>query len=706
MAERLGEAVLELRTDDSRYLTGVRTARGHAERLERSLVRVSRAADAFGQRLTRIGRSMALAITAPLTAVGTVAVRAFDQQIQAERRLAAAIRAAGDDADTQLKQFKEIASALQRITTVGDETTLKNIQVARSMGLGAQQSARAARNAIALAEAFGINAQSAIRYTAALEQGDTTMLNRYIPTLRNIEDETKRAAEAQRILAGAFDTATAAAQAGLGPARQLGNNLGDLGETIGGDILRFLRPFIDRLNGLVLRLQNVSPEARRTALAIAGIGAAVGPGLIALGLLVRGIGFALVGLVAFGRGVRNIVRAVIAQMALLAGAFASPLFAAVAAATAILATWLLFKNTILATAKAIIAGLEFWLVQQFRNNVERPFLEALNSLIGALPEFVRRTLGIEPIEIPVEIQGDAGDVFAGGFAKAREAAKQEMARIESDFDALIARVKRVLPDGLAELVFGDFKDVGSDVDDAKRKLDELINSLPGSSGALPAGPARALREYAKEAKNVAAQVEDAMTHGFRSAEDALVDFATTGKASFKDFANSVIADMIRIGIRRAILGPLADAVFGAIVRGLSAGGGAGPQFTGTGTTGLLSSGSFRRGGIAGAAAETKRVPAALFAGAPRFRLGGILGPGEVPAILHRGEEVLTRSDPRHRANMGRGGDTYYIDATGADAAGLARLEGLVRQLHGSIERRSVAAIVEARRRNPRLFGVR
>lgn len=41
------------------------------------------------------------------------------------------------------------------------------------------------------------------------------------------------------------------------------------------------------------------------------------------------------------------------------------------------------------------------------------------------------------------------------------------------------------------------------------------------------------------------------------------------------------------------------------------------------------------------------VDARMFLGAPSFAMGG-----EVPAILHRGEEVLTRSDPRHRRNAG------------------------------------------------------
>jgi hypothetical protein len=37
-------------------------------------------------------------------------------------------------------------------------------------------------------------------------------------------------------------------------------------------------------------------------------------------------------------------------------------------------------------------------------------------------------------------------------------------------------------------------------------------------------------------------------------------------------------------------------------------------------------------------------------GASRYHGGGVVG--EVPAILRRGEEVLTEADPRHRWNMG------------------------------------------------------
>lgn len=65
---------------------------------------------------------------------------------------------------------------------------------------------------------------------------------------------------------------------------------------------------------------------------------------------------------------------------------------------------------------------------------------------------------------------------------------------------------------------------------------------------------------------------------------------------------------------------------------------------------------FHQGGIAGAGAPSRAVPALAFAGAPRYHDGAIAGlkSNEVPAILERGEEVLTKNDPRHRNNSGTG----------------------------------------------------
>lgn len=75
------------------------------------------------------------------------------------------------------------------------------------------------------------------------------------------------------------------------------------------------------------------------------------------------------------------------------------------------------------------------------------------------------------------------------------------------------------------------------------------------------GAGQALQDYADQAANVAGQVGNAFTKAFQGMEDAIVNFAMTGKLSFSDMAKSIIADLIRIQARQAIVG-MAGSLFG------------------------------------------------------------------------------------------------------------------------------------------------
>lgn len=72
-----------------------------------------------------------------------------------------------------------------------------------------------------------------------------------------------------------------------------------------------------------------------------------------------------------------------------------------------------------------------------------------------------------------------------------------------------------------------------------------------------------LNDYAEEASNVASATRSAFVDAFKGAEDAIVRFVTTGKLSFADFAESVVADLVRIAVQQSITGPLAGAMGGA-----------------------------------------------------------------------------------------------------------------------------------------------
>ena len=68
-------------------------------------------------------------------------------------------------------------------------------------------------------------------------------------------------------------------------------------------------------------------------------------------------------------------------------------------------------------------------------------------------------------------------------------------------------------------------------------------------------------EYKKTLADFGGQVGSAVAGAFQGMEDALTDFVMTGKANFRDLANSIIADITRIAIRQAIIKPLVGALF-------------------------------------------------------------------------------------------------------------------------------------------------
>jgi hypothetical protein len=138
-----------------------------------------------------------------------------------------------------------------------------------------------------------------------------------------------------------------------------------------------------------------------------------------------------------------------------------------------------------------------------------------------------------------------------------------------------------------------------------------------------------LADYAAKARDIGDDIGQTLVGAFQSAETAMGAFVKTGKLDFRDLVTSMIADLARLGARRFMLGPIADALSGAL-----------------GGAGGLSADVLHGGGTVGTAGKGRVVPALAFAGAPRLHSGGWAGlkPAEVPAILQRGERVLSRRD--------------------------------------------------------------
>ncbi|MCA3528769.1 MAG: hypothetical protein IOC80_04580 [Rhodobacter sp.] len=143
----------------------------------------------------------------------------------------------------------------------------------------------------------------------------------------------------------------------------------------------------------------------------------------------------------------------------------------------------------------------------------------------------------------------------------------------------------------------------------------------------------ALDQYAASARDIGKDIGASLVGAFRSAEDAIGNFVKTGKLDFGSLVTSMITDLAKLGARRFILGPLANVLSGAL---------------GSGAVGQALAGVFHQGGMVGAGGVSRAVPTAAFLGAPRLHSGGWAGlaADEVPAILQRGERVLSRDEAR------------------------------------------------------------
>jgi lambda family phage tail tape measure protein len=167
-------------------------------------------------------------------------------------------------------------------------------------------------------------------------------------------------------------------------------------------------------------------------------------------------------------------------------------------------------------------------------------------------------------------------------------------------------------------------------------VENLIRANAEYQRSIEFGAKAALRTYIEDATNAAKQAERAVTGAFKSMEDALTQFVMTGKLDFNSLANSIISDLIRIQIQRAITLPLANFAMSLFAPAASA-----ALPLGSGDLMGVNANIAHSGSLLGAdGLPSRQVDSALFAGARRFHTGGLVS-GEVPIIARQGEAVFT-----------------------------------------------------------------
>ena len=179
--------------------------------------------------------------TQGLINAASAATEAFARQEQAEKSLEFAL---GSNTQALLNQ----ASALQKVTTFGDEAIIEQQAFLASLKFSEDQIKSIIPVALDLAEATGISLESAVRNTSKTFSGLAGELGELVPQLRDLTQEEMKAGKAVEVMADLFQgQAQAGAKTFGGQLQQLSNTMGDLAEVIGQKLqekLGFLVPLL------------------------------------------------------------------------------------------------------------------------------------------------------------------------------------------------------------------------------------------------------------------------------------------------------------------------------------------------------------------------------------------------------------------------------------------------------------------------------
>ena len=249
--------------------------------VQRSLTNVSK-------KMKSIGSSMTMSVTGPLAAFAAVSVKTFNDQAQAETKLATALK--GNE--TAYASLTQQAKELQKVTLFGDEETMAAQALIAAMVKEEEQILRVMPLVQDFATAKGMDLAGAADLVSKTLGSSTNALSRYGIEVTGAVGSTERLESLTNGLSNAFEgQAEAVAKVGAGPLIQLKNQFGDLMEELGGIVMNFLQPFADWVTKMVTKFQDLDKETKTFIVFLGGLAAVIGPAIYMFGVMAGAIAF-------------------------------------------------------------------------------------------------------------------------------------------------------------------------------------------------------------------------------------------------------------------------------------------------------------------------------------------------------------------------------------------------------------------------------
>ena len=203
------------------------------DNVDKKTKKLAKTTQTSGGSMTASWVKVGLAV-AGVTATLKKATEAHSVQLKAEIALGNALRLNAQQGEATLNMWKDYASGLQEITLFGDEATLQQIAMLKTMGLSDEQTKKLIVTAMDYATAFGKDMPSAVRELTMTLSGQLGTIKRTIPSIGEFTKEQLKSGEVIDAVAKLMKgQAQALANTPWGETQQLANSYGDELERIG-----------------------------------------------------------------------------------------------------------------------------------------------------------------------------------------------------------------------------------------------------------------------------------------------------------------------------------------------------------------------------------------------------------------------------------------------------------------------------------------
>lgn len=261
MAEKIGDAILEIRTDTKKLVKGMSAAK---QKADKSMQQMQSRADKFAKFMKgAMGIGGVVLVYNKLKRVVGDLVTTYGVQETAEAKLKSAIRATGKEASISADTLFQYASELQGVTTYGDEATISAMAMLQQLGdlneEGLKQTIPLVQD---FAAAMGVDLETAASLVGKTLGSSTNALSRYgleVDMTGTKQEKLTSLSDAMEKQFGGM--AQQLAITSTEAITQYNNALGDLKEVYGETISKGMEPFVRGLTTIIIDMARAKREA-------------------------------------------------------------------------------------------------------------------------------------------------------------------------------------------------------------------------------------------------------------------------------------------------------------------------------------------------------------------------------------------------------------------------------------------------------------